>query len=52
MYFDEPDDTAPIVTRGDNRAPCQPTVSAILLLGVFPQLFMGCALALQQSGFL
>jgi len=52
MYFDEPDDTAPIVTRGDNRALLSANGLAILLFGVFPQQLMGwCALALQQSGF-
>jgi NADH-quinone oxidoreductase subunit N len=53
MYFDEPEDTTPIVARGDNRALLSANGLAILLFGVFPQQLMGwCALALQQSGFL
>jgi NADH-quinone oxidoreductase subunit N len=53
MYFDEPEDTTPIVARGDNRALLSANGLAILFFGVFPQQLMGwCALALQQSGFL
>lgn len=53
MYFDEPEDTAPIVARTDSRALLSANGLAILFFGVFPQQLMGwCALALQQSGFL
>jgi NADH-quinone oxidoreductase subunit N len=53
MYFDEPQDTAPIAARADTRALLSANSLALLLLGILPQGLMGlCVVALVQSGFL
>ena len=52
MYFDEPEDTAPIVARGDMRWLLSGNGLALLLFGILPQLPLGlCYVALVQSRY-
>ena len=52
MYFDEPVDPAPIVTRGDTRLLLSANGLALLALGILPQGLIGlCAIALVNSQF-
>ena len=53
MYFDDPQDTMPIVVRRDTQALLSLNGLALLLFGVLPQQLMGmCVVALAQSGFM
>ena len=53
MYFDDPEDTMPIVVRRDTQALLSLNGLALLLFGVLPQQLMGmCVVALAQSGFM
>ena len=52
MYFDEPVETAPIESRGDQRVLLSANGLALLLFGILPQPLMGlCAVALVQSQY-